>query len=145
MSLTPRKDRLMSVVSEGPPTLPRNARLSSRPMEKRNPPAVTCTFWSSGIGYNVAWNVPSQGTSGVGTASALTGDTGTFWFFSPDNLELILKVLDGRAINSHFWVFYGALSDVEYTITVTDTQTGAVRNYHNPYRTLASFADTSAF
>jgi hypothetical protein len=28
----------------------------------------------------------------------------------------LVKVLDGRAINDRFWVFYGALSDVEYTV-----------------------------
>lgn len=50
-----------------------------------------------------------------------------------------------RAVNSHFWVFYGALSDVEYTITVTDMLTGAMKTYFNPQGRLASVADTSAF
>ncbi len=93
----------------------------------------------------VDWRVPSQGTSGVGTAVQLTSDTGYFWFFSNGNVELVLKAVDGRAFNGKFWVFYGALSNVEYTITVTDTQTGQVRIYQNPFGTLASFADTSAF
>jgi hypothetical protein len=44
-----------------------------------------------------------------------------------------------------FWLFYGALSNVEYTLTVTDTATGAVRTYHNPGGTFASVADVSAF
>ncbi len=61
------------------------------------------------------------------------------------NVELVIKVLDGTAINGHFWVFYGALSNVQYTITVTDTQTQAVKTYTNPSGTLASVADTSAF
>ena len=39
----------------------------------------------------------------------------------------------------------GALSDVAYTITVTDLTTGAVKAYTNPQGHLASFADTSAF
>jgi hypothetical protein len=34
---------------------------------------------------------------------------------------------------------------VEYTLTVTDTATGAVKIYHNPAGRLASVADTSAF
>jgi len=42
-------------------------------------------------------------------------------------------------------VFYGALSDVEYTITVTDTQTGAVKKYFNAQGQLSSVSDTSAF
>jgi ELWxxDGT repeat protein len=86
-----------------------------------------------------------QGHSGRGGAVALTSDTGTFWFFDAANVEVVLKVLDGRGANGHFWVFYGALSSVEYTLTVTDTQTGAVRRYFNPPGTLASLADTEAF
>ncbi len=85
------------------------------------------------------------GPSVLAAAVPLTGDTGYFWFFDPDNVELVVKVLDGRAVNGHFWVFYGALSNVEYAITVTDTQTGDQRTYHNDRGNLASVADTSAF
>ncbi|MEO8432675.1 MAG: hypothetical protein ABI592_14275 [Acidobacteriota bacterium] len=91
------------------------------------------------------WRVPAQGTSGVGNGIALTGDTGEFWFFSANNIELVIKVVDGRAFNDKFWVFYGALSDVEYTITVTDTTNGAVKTYTNPSGNLASVADVTAF
>jgi hypothetical protein len=37
----------------------------------------------------------------------LGADTGYFWFFEDTNVELVVKVLDGRAINGHTWVFYG--------------------------------------
>jgi PKD repeat protein len=94
---------------------------------------------------SATWRVPSQGTAGAGTPVALTGDTGYFWFFSSNNVELVVKVVDGRTFNGHFWVFSGALSDVEYTIRVTDTVTGAVRSYSNPSGRLSSFADVSAF
>ncbi len=93
----------------------------------------------------VTWRVDSQGTSGVANPVPLAEDSGTFWFFSPNNLELLVKVVDGRAFNGHFWVFYGALSDVAYTITVTDTTTGAVRTYVNAPGTVASRADVAAF
>jgi hypothetical protein len=61
----------------------------------------------------------------------LAGDTGAFSFFGADNTELVVKVLDGRAVNGRFWVFYGALSDVAYDLTVTDTLSGEQRVYHN--------------
>ena len=93
----------------------------------------------------VAWAVPPQQRNGTGAGVALTGDTGYYWFFSPTNIELVLKVVDGRAFNGNFWVFYGALSNVEYTITVKDTKTGAVKTYTNPYGTTASLADVNAF
>lgn len=85
------------------------------------------------------------GHSGKGTAVPLTPDTGYFWFFDSNNIELVVKVLDGRPLNGHFWVFYGALSNVAYTLTVTDTASGKVRTYSNPAGRLASVADTSAF
>ena len=88
---------------------------------------------------------PRTGVTGRGSAVSLTNDTGVFWFFDPTNLELMVKVLDGGGVNGHFWVFYGALSDVDYTITVTDTATGATRTYHNPLHHLASGADVTAF
>ncbi len=89
------------------------------------------------------WKIPGSG--GAGAAVPLTADTGYFWFFGASNVEIVLKVLDGRALNGKFWVFYGALSDVEYTLTVTDTATGAVKEYKNPRGRLASVADTGAF
>ncbi|HEY6049910.1 MAG TPA: hypothetical protein VIZ58_01580, partial [Thermoanaerobaculia bacterium] len=68
-----------------------------------------------------SWRVPAQATSGSGTSVRLTGDTGYFWFFSSNNVEIVVKVVDGTPDNGKYWVFAGALSDVEYTITVTDT------------------------
>jgi len=93
----------------------------------------------------VNWFAANIASSGDGQAVPLSSDSGSFWFFSSGNLELIVKVVDGRSVTGHFWVFYGALSDVEYTITVTDTQTGVSRTYSNPQGRLASVADTSAF
>ncbi|HEX4959300.1 MAG TPA: ELWxxDGT repeat protein [Thermoanaerobaculia bacterium] len=86
-----------------------------------------------------------QGNTGAGQAVALTADTGYFWFFAPANVEVILKVLDGRALNDHVWVFFGALSNVEYTLTVTDTATGVTRRYFNPAGTFGSLGDTRGF
>jgi ELWxxDGT repeat protein len=86
-----------------------------------------------------------SGHSGAGNAVGLTGDTGYFWFFDAANVEVVLKVLDGRPVNGKFWVYYGALSNVEYTLTVTDTVTGKVKTYANPPGRFASAGDSSAF
>src|SRR5262249_57486897 len=74
---------------------------------------------------DVTWR-DFQGHTGVGQPVSLTPDTGTFWFFNPANVELIVKVLDARSIQSGFWVFYGALSNVDYTVHVTHTFPGPV-------------------
>jgi hypothetical protein len=91
-----------------------------------------------------SWAAPQvPGGSGPGSAAAITRDTGYFWFFEPDNVELVVKVLDGRALNGNFWVFYGSLSDVAWTLTVTDLVTGAAKTYSNPAGQLASRGDTA--
>lgn len=86
-----------------------------------------------------------RGKTGDGKTLSLGDVTGAFWFFQPDNLELAVKVLDGRRVNGHFWVFYGALSTVSYELVVTDTITGQVSRYQNPAGRLASVGDTRAF
>ncbi len=93
----------------------------------------------------VAWSLTAGGTPTAATAVPLSDGTGYFWFFASTNAELLVKLLDGRSVNGHFWFFYGALSDVAYTINVTDTTTGIVRTYQNPAGNLASVADIDAF
>ena len=92
----------------------------------------------------VDWTKP-DGERGIGRAQNLTEDSGYFYFFRDSNIELVIKVLDGRHSNGHFWVFYGALSNVEYTITVRDSETGIIKRYLNPGGTFASVGDTQAF
>jgi len=91
----------------------------------------------------VDWATP--GGSGKATGVKLTADSGYFWFFGPDNIELVLKILDARGVNGHFWVFYGALTDVQYTIKVTDSQTGTVRLYQGQQGVQSSGYDLLAF
>jgi hypothetical protein len=95
----------------------------------------------------VSWHNQNNGATGVGTVvpTGATASTGSFWFFDADNVELVLKVLDGRTLNGKFWIFYGSLSDVEYQVKVTDTQTGQVKVYHNRPGSLAGLTDTAAF
>ena len=77
----------------------------------------------------------NDGTTGQAVAIPRTPDTGEFWFFSPSNIEMVIKVLDGCAINSHHWVFAGGLTNVKVDMTVTDTHTGAVQTFTNPQST----------
>jgi hypothetical protein len=110
-----------------------------------SPDATTLCLNSGRFQVRISWRATGFPPANAGQAVPLTGDTGAFWFFSNGNYELVLKVVDGRPFNGKFWVFFGALSDVEYTITVTDTQTGAVKTYSNSQGHLASVADTAAF
>ena len=76
------------------------------------------------------WQV--DGRSGDGAVIPRTADTGMFWFFSADNIELVVKVLDGCRLNRHRWVLMGGLTDVGVEILVTDSESRAVKSYRNP-------------
>ncbi|HKH44754.1 MAG TPA: hypothetical protein VKM72_08830, partial [Thermoanaerobaculia bacterium] len=88
----------------------------------------------------------ASGQTGNAQVVRLTSDTGYLWFFSPSNVEAVVKVLNGCGFNSHYWVFAGGLTNVRTVITVTDTETGATKTYINPQNTaFQPIQDTSAF
>lgn len=88
----------------------------------------------------------TAGQSGNGMAVSETSDTGMFWFFSANNIEMIIKVVNGCALNSRYWVFAGGLTNVAVTITVTDTSNGTTRTYINPQGVaFQPVQDTNAF
>ena len=88
----------------------------------------------------------AAGNAAEATAAPLTTDTGTFWFFDDANVELVIKVLQACVLNDRFWVFAGGLTDVEVLLTLTDTTSGAVREYRNPLgQPYETVRDTSAF
>ncbi len=92
----------------------------------------------------VDWRTATD--SGSGHAVPFTDSAGLFWFFGPENLEMLLKVLDACSFNDRFWVFYAATTDVELTVIVTDTKTGQVKTYSNPLgRPAPPVQDTDAF
>ncbi len=109
------------------------------------PDAGTLCLLGGRFKVQADWQALNNSTNGAASARPITSDTGAFWFFDAANLELIVKLIDGRGLNGRFWVFFGALSDVQYQVKVTDTQTGQVRQYVNGQGDLTSFADTAAF
>lgn len=65
------------------------------------------------------------GQSGSGSAIPLSSlgvtEGGLFWFFGPTNPEMLIKIIDGCSLTSHFWLFYAATTNVGFIVTVTDT------------------------
>ena len=100
----------------------------------------------SGSRFKVRADWEAGGRSGAATAIPRTTDTGMFWFFSPDNVELVVKVLDGCRENGYRWVLMGGLTDVGVEVAVTDSESGKARMYRNlegfPF---ASMFDVTAF
>jgi hypothetical protein len=109
------------------------------------PDATTLCLNAGRFQVRVAWTT-SAGQAGAGQAVPITSDTGYFWFFSSNNVEMLIKVVAGCAFNNSYWVFAGGLTNVKADITVTDTFTGAVKKYSNPQGTaFQPIQDTSAF
>jgi hypothetical protein len=71
---------------------------------------------------------------------------GLFWFFSPDNPELLIKVLNACSFNNRYWVFYSAGTNVGMTLRVTDTVSGRQYVKTNTDGTaVATVQDVNAF
>jgi len=82
-----------------------------------------------------------------------SNESGLFSFFDDKNVEVTVKVLDGRAVNGHFWVFIASMTDLPFTVTLTDrldpvcaTQGPCPsRTYTSPGGKNTNFIDVNAF
>lgn len=76
-------------------------------------------------------------------------DSVLFWFFAPANWELLVKVLDACDLNGHFWVFFSATTNVEFTLQVIGRGSNfpdLAKTYFNPQGHAAdAVTDTAAF
>ena len=123
------------------------------PPEPPPPPAGSCRadaetlcLRDSRFEVKMDW-LSADGESGPGrVVDAGTNDSGLFQFFDPQNWEVLVKVLDGCAINQRTWVLGASTTDLGYRIRVTDTVTGESRSYVNePGRPAPAITDTEAF
>ena len=91
------------------------------------------------------YQAPGQAEQLAG-ARGLTLDAGYFYFFDPDNVEVLVKVLDSCSFSDRFWVFGAGLTNVRVRLVVTDTETGEVREYTNEQgNAFVPIQDTQAF
>ncbi len=98
--------------------------------------------WSDFGGANGAGKLSSLGRPGLGKGP----ESGVFSFFGGENWELLVKVLDGCALNGSFWIFGAAATDVEYTLVITDLFTGSTFTHTQPWGGPGgAFFDTEAF
>jgi streptogramin lyase len=120
------------------------------------PEAATCTANGTTLCIDGRFQITATyktaeggGSAGNGHAIALNSlgvaQGGLFWFFSANNPEMLIKVIDGCSINQKYWLFYAAGTNVGFTAVVTDLQTGAHKSYANTDGTAAApVQDTAA-
>ncbi len=111
----------------------------------RTPIASTARLKLNGsrLSVELSWK-DAAGNTGAGHPVPMSGDTGYFGLTSAGRADVIVRVLDGRRVNGHFWVYLSGQTDLEYTITLTDTLTGKSKSYFNPLGNRASRRDTEA-
>ena len=93
------------------------------------------------------WN-PPVGPGGVAIAVPLTDESGYFWFGGPDNVEVVVKILNACSLDpfNSYWVFAAGLTNLEVALRVTDTETDEIREYFNPLgMAFQPILDTRAF
>jgi hypothetical protein len=98
---------------------------------------------------------PRNGAIAVGVPNRIGNAAGYFslpdFTGDPSFPEVMIKMVDATgspALGGDFWFFHAPLTDVQYTLTVTDQTTGAVQTYSNSSGSpgqLCGGVDTSAF
>src|SRR5579864_3385748 len=74
------------------------------------------------LGGRFQVSVTDLASGATPAATPLSDSGGYFTFFDPTNVELTFKVVDGRAVNNHFWLFVASMTNTPLTVTVTDTK-----------------------
>jgi ELWxxDGT repeat protein len=111
-----------------------------------SPPELRLALLAGRFEIAASWATAQQ--SGSGNAVALGDGAGYFWFFSPANVELFVKMADacGMPEFENHWLFAAGLTDVEVELQVSDTWSGEARTYRaRRGRPFAPILDTNHF
>ncbi len=108
-------------------------------------PTTDVLQFDGGYGVRMCY-VTGEGETGQAQAGVwASSQSGILWFFSRENAEVLVKVLDGCEYNGHRWVFVAPVTDVGFELRVTAPD-GETWTHTNEAGTTASTrSDTSAF
>lgn len=109
------------------------------------PEDTTLCLFGGRFAVEVDW--VDRGTQNTHAAHmvSLSDDQGYAWFLSAAEVETVIRMVDARQLGVGFWVFAASLSDLEFTLRITDTTTGTQQEYVNPAGELITVADTQSF
>lgn len=117
-------------------------------VEVKEPPAGPGgpVLLAGGFEVEAAWSTLAGEQGQARLVQPPSRDSALFYFFSQANWELMVKVLDGCALNNHYWVFGAASTDVGYTIDIRRLNSTQTYHYENPLgRTAPAITDIEAF
>ena len=70
---------------------------------------------------------------------------GFFYFFNPQILELLVKIVNGCSLNGAYWFFYGSTSNVALQYTVEDLKACKTKTVNVPLGQFAANGDVEFF
>ncbi len=109
-------------------------------------PQTLCLQGHFLIGATFRTGAPGTASTSATVVPVANTGSGLFWFFTADDWELMAKVINGCGLNSQWWVFSAATTNVFYRLTVTDVQSGESKIYFNYQGPPApAVTDTAAF
>ena len=92
---------------------------------------------------------PRTGNTGVGK---VIGQNDVYGYFSlptlsgnAGNPEIIVKMVDATGIGQNYWVFYGSMTDLQFTLEVKENATGVVKRYVQDPAAPSGQFDTTGF
>lgn len=119
------------------------------------PPGGSCTTTTSQLCLQgrfiitTKWRTtPTPGTPTNGNGSVVVSgpNSGVFWFFSSDNWEVMVKAINACPLNTRYWIYSAALTDVYYRMEVFDNQAKTQKIYFNyPGSPAPAVTDSDAF
>ena len=124
--------------------------LGAQAFEVREP-ATDLDLHGRRFEVRATWRDQATGVEHAAEAVQLTEQSGYFWFFGPGNVELTVKILDGRTVNGSHWVFLASLTDVAYAVTIVDKSVVCIlpgcneRTYEGFPGQNRNFIDVTAF
>ncbi len=122
-----------------------NAAALSRGEYSDCTPATTVLMFDGGYGVSLCWET-AQGTTGLGRAGIwASAESGIVWFFSRENAEMLVKVLNGCAHNGYRWVFVAPVTDVAFNLHVTSSRGNRWIHRNRLGETAATNSDLTAF
>ena len=109
-------------------------------------PRTGVTTLSGDYEIRMCFEMPSGAQADAADYHLESTASGLLWFFERDNVEVLVKVLDGCAINDHGWVFVAPVTTLAFNLEIVERGTGRRFTHRNPRsRTAAAVSDTAAF
>jgi hypothetical protein len=76
------------------------------------------------FGVTIQWSLPGEDTPRFARSIQTSPMAGYFWFFSPDNPEAMVKIIDGSGINGRAWLYISSLTTLPFSVTLSHCDSG---------------------